>query len=70
MNAGEGSPKSVDSALRKKTLFQESSHPGPIGRVGQNLRFAAWAGASNDTAPRRSSELTEERDLRSGCWSF
>ncbi len=62
----DGSPKSVGNAQRR-VLFQ-SHLPRPNCREGQNFRVAAGAGSSNetDTAPKRSSELKEEGNLRVG----
>ena len=59
MNAGEGSPKLVDSASKKEALFHQSRLPGNSGGR-QNFRVAEGAGA----APKRSSELREEGDFR------
>ena len=66
---------SVDSALKTETLFPLSQHPsgsnsrvhpsGSNSRVGQNFRVATGAGVANEAAaPKRSSELAEERDFR------
>mmetsp|Transcript_22623 Transcript_22623/g.32325 ORF Transcript_22623/g.32325 Transcript_22623/m.32325 type:complete len:164 (-) Transcript_22623:1397-1888(-) len=75
MNADEGSPTSVDSALKTETLFPLSQHPsgsnsrvhpsGSNSRVGQNFRVATGAGAADEAAaPKRSSEMTADGDYR------
>ncbi len=62
----DGSLKSVGNAQRR--ALSQSHLPRTNCREGQNFRVAAGAGASNDTdtAPKRSSELTAEGNLRVG----